>query len=77
MTRIRPGDAASLYALKSHPDVTARYGQEPHASPDDTRLWPGHNYAEGLTDTTLGREKLSNRFLRSASLEQFLGAVGV
>lgn len=39
LRRIQPGDADGLYALKSDPDVTSRYGQEPHASPADTLAW--------------------------------------
>jgi len=30
--------------------------------PDDTRVWPGHDYGETPT-STLGREKLHNPYL--------------
>jgi RimJ/RimL family protein N-acetyltransferase len=40
--RLRPlqrADAASLFAVKSDPEVTGRYGQEPHRSLDETHAW--------------------------------------
>lgn len=40
--RIRPiqiGDADAIFELKSDPAVTARYGQEPHTSLDQSRDW--------------------------------------
>jgi len=44
--------------------------------PDDTILYPGHLYSSEPYDT-LGEEKRTNPFLRVASLEQFLGFMGV
>jgi ribosomal-protein-alanine N-acetyltransferase len=33
------GDAEAVFAFKSDPEVTRRYGQEPHRSIDETRTW--------------------------------------
>ncbi len=43
--------------------------------PDDTVLYPGHNYSSQPT-STLGNEKRRNLFMRFDSLEEFLGFVG-
>jgi hydroxyacylglutathione hydrolase len=43
--------------------------------PDDTILYPGHNYADRPT-STIGHEKRRNLFMRFDSLEEFLGFVG-
>jgi hydroxyacylglutathione hydrolase len=45
------------------------------ALPDDTVLFPGHNYAP-KTHATLGEEKKTNPYLRFTSLKQFLAAMG-
>ncbi len=37
----QPEDAEALFEIKSDPNVTRRYGQEPHRSLDDTRAWIG------------------------------------
>ena len=43
--------------------------------PDDTMLYPGHNYA-GQPTSTMGHEKRRNMFLRFDRLEDFLGMMG-
>ena len=45
------------------------------ALPDDTILFPGHNYAR-LSHATIGEQKKTNPYLRFASLKQFLAAMG-
>jgi hydroxyacylglutathione hydrolase len=45
------------------------------ALPDETILFPGHNYAR-LPHATLGEQKKTNPYLRSTSLKQFLAAMG-
>ena len=45
------------------------------ALPDETILFPGHNYARKTHDT-LGEQKKTNPYLRFASLKQFLAAMG-
>jgi glyoxylase-like metal-dependent hydrolase (beta-lactamase superfamily II) len=45
------------------------------ALPDDTILFPGHNYAR-LTHATIGEQKKTNPYLKFASLKQFLSAMG-
>jgi glyoxylase-like metal-dependent hydrolase (beta-lactamase superfamily II) len=45
------------------------------ALPDQTILFPGHNYSDRPT-STMGQEKRSNPYLRFHSLKQFLGAMG-
>ena len=45
------------------------------ALPDETVLFPGHNYAR-LTHATLGEQKKTNPYLRFSSLKQFLAAMG-
>ena len=44
------------------------------ALPDDTVLFPGHNY--GGPSSTLGQEKRENPFMRFASLGDFLQTMG-
>ena len=44
--------------------------------PDDTWLFPGHLYSPEA-HSTMGEQKRTNPFLRVASLEQFLGFMGV
>jgi len=45
------------------------------ALPDETILFPGHNYAR-LAHATIGEQKKTNPYLRFASLKQFLAAMG-
>ena len=45
------------------------------ALPDETILFPGHNYSDRPT-STLGAEKQNNPYLKFHSLKQFLGAMG-
>jgi glyoxylase-like metal-dependent hydrolase (beta-lactamase superfamily II) len=45
------------------------------ALPDDTVLFPGHNYADRPT-STISEEKKTNPYLRFSSLKQFLAAMG-
>jgi hydroxyacylglutathione hydrolase len=45
------------------------------ALPNDTILFPGHNYAR-KTEDTLGEQKKTNPYLRFTSLKQFLAAMG-
>jgi len=43
--------------------------------PDDTVLYPGHNYADRPT-STIGHEKRRNLFMRFPSVDEFLSFVG-
>ena len=43
--------------------------------PDDTVVYPGHNYADRPT-STIGQEKRHNAFMRFDSLDDFLRLVG-
>jgi len=43
--------------------------------PDETILFPGHNYADKPT-STLGEQKTTNPYLQFQSLRDFLGAMG-
>ncbi|TMA94557.1 MAG: MBL fold metallo-hydrolase [Deltaproteobacteria bacterium] len=45
------------------------------ALPDDTVLFPGHNYAR-LPHATIGEQKKTNPYLKFSSLKQFLAAMG-
>jgi len=45
------------------------------ALPDETILFPGHNYAR-LTQATIGEQKQTNPYLKCSSLKQFLAAMG-
>jgi hydroxyacylglutathione hydrolase len=45
------------------------------ALPDETILFPGHNYAP-KPHATLGEQKKTNPYLRFSSLKQFLAAMG-
>jgi hydroxyacylglutathione hydrolase len=45
------------------------------ALPNDTVLFPGHNYA-AQSQATLGEQKKTNPYLRFTSLKQFLAAMG-
>jgi glyoxylase-like metal-dependent hydrolase (beta-lactamase superfamily II) len=50
--------------------LTQRLG----ALPDDTLLFPGHNY--GGPSSTIGDEKRHNPYMRFASLGEFLRVMG-
>jgi len=43
--------------------------------PDETILFPGHNYAR-LAHATMGEQKKTNPYLKFGSLKQFLAAMG-
>lgn len=45
------------------------------ALPDDTILFPGHNYSDRTT-STMGEQKRINPYLQFHSLKQFLAAMG-
>lgn len=45
------------------------------ALPDDTILFPGHNYSDRTT-STMGEQKRTNPYLQFHSLKQFLAAMG-
>ena len=45
------------------------------ALPDDTILFPGHNYSDKTT-STMGEQKRSNPYFQFRSLKQFLAAMG-
>ena len=45
------------------------------ALPDETILFPGHNYSDRPT-STMGAEKQGNPYLKFHSLKQFLGTMG-
>jgi hydroxyacylglutathione hydrolase len=49
--------------------------QKLNALPDDTILFPGHNYSDTPT-STIGEQKQSNPYLRFHSLQQFLRTMG-
>lgn len=44
--------------------------------PDNTVLWPGHNYSTKGTHGTMGEEKKSNRFFGVRRLDDFLQKLG-
>jgi len=44
--------------------------------PDDTVLYPGHDYSSEKT-STIGEQKRTNMFMRFESVDQFLGMMGV
>jgi ribosomal-protein-alanine N-acetyltransferase len=54
LRQARLEDAASIFRFKSNPEVTHRYGQEPHASIEQTRGW-----IERLISGYAGRDSLS------------------
>jgi glyoxylase-like metal-dependent hydrolase (beta-lactamase superfamily II) len=49
--------------------------QKLKALPDDTILFPGHNYSDTPT-STMGKQKQSNPYFQFHSLKQFLDAIG-
>jgi len=61
-TDFQGGDAGALYD-----SVTQRL----FTLPDDTRVWPGHDY-KGFTMSTIGREKRHNPRLAGKTREQFI-----
>jgi len=56
-------------------DLYASLTQKLKQLPDDTVLYPGHNYA-AETSSTLEREKRTNAFLRFERVEDFLRMMG-
>ncbi|HLC40275.1 MAG TPA: MBL fold metallo-hydrolase [Methylomirabilota bacterium] len=64
-TDLPGGDPGALYL-----SLTQRLAR----LPDDTILFPGHNY--GGPSSTIGDEKRGNPFMRFASLGEFLRAMG-
>ena len=57
------GDARAMY--RSLANVIAKL-------PDETLIYPGHNYGPTPTDT-IGGQKHTNPYLQCASMEEFLG----
>lgn len=45
--------------------------------PDETILWPGHNYSSRGTHATLKEEKTKNRFLTLSTVEELRSLVGL
>ena len=60
------GDAGTLYD-----SITKKI----FALPDETKVWPGHDY-RGFTVSTIGREKAHNPRLVGHSREQFIELMG-
>jgi glyoxylase-like metal-dependent hydrolase (beta-lactamase superfamily II) len=56
-------------------DLYYSLNQKLRALPDDTVLYPGHNYSSE-SSSTLGREKNTNAFMRFDSLREFLRVMG-
>ena len=56
-------------------DLYYSLNQKLRALPDDTVLYPGHNYSSE-TSSTMGQEKRSNAFMRFNSVEDFLRTMG-
>jgi sulfur dioxygenase len=65
-TDFQNGDAGQLYD-----SITTRI----FSLPDDTRIWPGHDY-KGFTSTTVGEEKRWNPRLAGKSRAQFIELMG-
>jgi glyoxylase-like metal-dependent hydrolase (beta-lactamase superfamily II) len=61
-TDFQSGDAGALYD-----SIT----QKLFTLPDDTRVWPGHDY-RGFTVSTIGREKAHNPRLHGHSRDEFI-----
>ena len=53
LRQLQPSNAEALFAIKSDPEVTKHYGQEPHQSRDETLWW-----IQGLRDSYGRREDL-------------------
>lgn len=45
--------------------------------PDNTMLFPGHNYSQIGPKNSLGAEKKANRFFHAHTLDEFLGFLGL
>lgn len=65
-TDFQGGDAGTLYD-----SIT----QKLFTLPDDTKVWPGHDY-KGFTVSTIGREKAHNPRLAGKSRGQFIELMG-
>jgi glyoxylase-like metal-dependent hydrolase (beta-lactamase superfamily II) len=65
-TDFQGGDAGALYD-----SITKKL----FTLPDDTKVWPGHDY-KGFTVSTIGREKAHNPRLSGKSREQFIDLMG-
>lgn len=65
-TDFQNGDAGRLYDSITQRVLTL---------PDDTRIWPGHDY-KGHRMTTVGEEKLHNPRLAGKSRAQFIALMG-
>ncbi len=65
-TDFQGGDAGALYD-----SIT----QKLFTLPDDTKVWPGHDY-KGFTVSTIGREKAHNPRLAGKSRGQFIELMG-
>ena len=65
-TDFQGGDAGALYD-----SIT----QNLFTLPDDTKVWPGHDY-KGFTVSTIGREKAHNPRLAGKSRGQFIELMG-
>jgi glyoxylase-like metal-dependent hydrolase (beta-lactamase superfamily II) len=65
-TDFQGGDAGALYD-----SIT----QKIFTLPEDTKVWPGHDY-KGFTVSTVGREKRHNPRLAGKSREQFIELMG-
>ena len=65
-TDFQGGDAGALYD-----SIT----QQLFTLPDDTKVWPGHDY-KGFTVSTIGREKAHNPRLAGKSRGQFIELMG-
>ena len=65
-TDFQGGDAGALYD-----SIT----QKLFTLPDETKVWPGHDY-RGFTVSTIGREKAHNPRLAARSREEFIALMG-
>lgn len=65
-TDLQSGSATDLYHSLTHIVF---------ALPDDTLVWPGHDY-QGRTHSTIGQEKTSNARVAGKTLEQFVALMG-
>ncbi len=65
-TDFQGGDAGMLYD-----SIT----QKLFMLPDETRVWPGHDY-RGFSVSTIGREKAHNPRLAGRSREEFIELMG-
>jgi glyoxylase-like metal-dependent hydrolase (beta-lactamase superfamily II) len=65
-TDFQGGDAGMLYD-----SIT----QKLFTLPDETKVWPGHDY-RGFTVSTIGREKAHNPRLAGRSRDEFIALMG-